>query len=154
MGTFYVPPLIKDTNVISNFENKLNLILKGNSEIFEKKYSDKIIFIKGSADNIKTITSNSVDYIYTDPPYSDIINYSELNIVFESWLGSKTNYTNEMIVNKFQDKDIFDYTRKFSKFLEESYRVLKEGGCAYIGFSPSKCRTLATFTRSYYKDKV
>ena len=26
--------------------------------------------------NIKT---NSIDIIYTDPPYSDIINYSELN---------------------------------------------------------------------------
>ncbi len=53
MGTFYIPPLIKDTNVVSNFENKFKLIIKGNADIFKDQYSGEIKFIKGSADKLK-----------------------------------------------------------------------------------------------------
>jgi len=126
MGTFYIPPLIKDTNVITNFENKLNLIIKGNKKIFANKYPDKIKFINGSADKLKQLSSNSVDYVYADPPYSDIINYSELNVVYEAWLDSKTDSKDEMIVSKYQKKDISNYTKKFGEFLEEMYRIMKE----------------------------
>jgi DNA modification methylase len=134
MGTFYVPPLIKDTNVVSNFENKFKLIIKGNAEIFKDDYHNKVKFIKGSADSLKSVKSNSIDYIYADPPYSDIINYSELNIVFESWLGSKTDSRDEMIVSQYQKKNISDYSKRFSLFLNEAYRVLKKGSTLTLVF--------------------
>ncbi len=126
MGTFYIPPLIKDTNVVSSFENKFKIITKGNAEIFKNNYSRKIEFIKGSADKLKRIKNESIDYLYTDPPYSDIINYSELNVVYEAWLNSKTNSRDEMIVSKYQRKDILNYTEKFQDFLNEAHRVLKK----------------------------
>src|SRR5690606_38602562 len=125
MGTFYIPPLIKDTNVVSNFSNKLNLIIKGNSEIFKNAFPSRVDIVKGTAEKLTKIKSNSIDYIYTDPPYSDILNYSELNIVFEGWLKEKTNNKNEMIVSKYQNKDIKNYTKQFGKFLKEAHRVLK-----------------------------
>lgn len=134
MGTFYIPPLIKDTNVVSNFENKFKLIIKGNADIFRDQYSGEIKFIKGSADKLKGIRNNSVDYIYTDPPYSDIISYSELNIVFESWLGSKTDSRDEMIVSQYQEKDILNYAKRFTLFLDEAHRVLKSGSVITLVF--------------------
>ncbi|MFW9878056.1 MAG: DNA methyltransferase [Candidatus Thorarchaeota archaeon] len=125
MGTFYIPPLIKDTNVVTNFLNKFNLIIKGNAEIFSRKTNSQVMFLQESADELKSIKPETIDYIYTDPPYSDIINYSELNIVFESWLGSKTNIDDEMIVSSHQKKDIYYYARRFEEFLKKCYIVLK-----------------------------
>ena len=80
-----------------------------------------------NADDLKSIKSNSIDYIYTDPPYSDVINYAELNIVYESWLDEQTNVSNEMIVSKFYHKDIDYYANRLEKALKEAYRVLKPG---------------------------
>ena len=125
MGTFYIAPVIKDTNVINNFESKFLNIIKGNSEIFKNGYDFEVNFFTESADNVPSIKNDSVDYIYTDPPYSDILNYSELNIVYEAWLGKKTNNSREMIVNKEQGLSIETYAKQFEQFFLECYRVLK-----------------------------
>jgi adenine-specific DNA methylase len=125
MGTFYLPPLIKDTNVISSFEGKLKVMLRGNTEIFKNIENSNVKYLNENADKLSSIKANSVDYIYTDPPYSDIINYSELNIVFESWLQSKTNIEQEMIVSKFRQKSIENYSFQFENFLKKSFSILK-----------------------------
>ena len=31
-----------------------------------------------------------IDYIFTDPPYADTVQYGELNFVWEAWLGFDT----------------------------------------------------------------
>ncbi len=129
MGTFYIPPLIKDTNVYDNFINKYKNVTKGNIEIFDSLEDENInsLFLIGSADELPDIKDNSVDYIYTDPPYSDIISYSELNIVYESWLNIKTNQSDEMIVSKAQGKDIKYFSNKFRDTLLRCRDVLKDG---------------------------
>lgn len=125
MGTFYIPPIIKDGNVLNSFEKKLKNILNYNQDITAK--SKSTIQISGeSAHKLFSIPSDTIDLIYTDPPYTDVISYSELNIVWESWLGDITNTSDEMIVNKFQSKTIIDYNVQFKLFLDEAYRVLKE----------------------------
>ncbi len=127
MGTFYIPPLIKDTNVVDSFQHKLKTIIKGNALIFSNNNSPHVEFLTESADKLEEIKKNTIDYIYTDPPYSDILSYSELNIIYESWLGIKTDPTEEMIVSKFQKKDIDDYASRFEMFLKRSYKLLKDG---------------------------
>ena len=128
MGTFYIPPLIKDSNVVENFINKFEIISKGNAEIFSNNVNSKITFIKESADKLSSIKANQIDYIYTDPPYSDVISYSELNIVYESWLKDTTDTKKEMIVSKYQDKNIEYYATQFENFLKRSRHVLKNHG--------------------------
>lgn len=127
MGTFYIPWKIKDNNVIQSYKRKLNGILKSNRLIFsDNKIYDGSISVS-SATNLSYLGDESIDYIYTDPPYSDKISYSELNIVYESWLGREyTNTADEMIVSKNHKKDISEYSRMFSAFLNEAYRVLKD----------------------------
>ena len=39
----------------------------------------------GSLASVENIPSNSIDYIFTDPPFGDNLNYSELNYIWESW---------------------------------------------------------------------
>ncbi len=126
MGTFYIPPFIKDNNVVSSFARKLKNIYNANKEIFSEKYDCNGIVQYANATNLNNVASQSVDYIYTDPPYSDKINYSELNIVYESWLGKEcTDSSQEMVVSK-KGKTIKQYSDMFLSFLNEAYRVLKQ----------------------------
>jgi DNA modification methylase len=134
MGTFYIPPLIKDTNVLDNFNNKLSIIIKGNDQIFTNKSKVRSTFLMESADELKSIPKNSIDYIYTDPPYADILSYSELNIVYESWLGMKSDNKKEMIVSKFSKKTIENFAERFEMFLKRSHDLLKNMGYLSLVF--------------------
>lgn len=136
MGTYYIPGLIKDNNVVDSFRRKITSILNANKEIFNEPDNicdGKIIF--QDATKLEKIKTNSIDYIYTDPPYSDILNYAELNIVFESWLKEKTNSDLEMIVSKSENKSIENYQKMFASFMKNSYRVLKENSYITIIFN-------------------
>ena len=58
-----------------------------------------------SATDLTAIPSNSIDYIFTDPPYADNVQYGELNFVWEAWLGFDTNWHDEeIIVNEVRGK--------------------------------------------------
>lgn len=125
MGTFYIPPVIKDNNVLKSFLSKVEKINKGNNQLYKEKDLGSIEIFSDSASNLKSIEDNSVDYIYTDPPYGDILSYSELNIVWESWLGTLTDSTEEMIISKEVGKTEDFYFDLFEEFLSEASRVLK-----------------------------
>lgn len=76
-----------------------------------------------------------VDYIFTDPPFGSNIMYSELNFLWESWLGIRTNNKEEAIVNKTQNKGLPDYQGIMLRCFREYYRVLKPGKWITIEFS-------------------
>ena len=125
MGTFYIPPVIKDNNVLKSFLSKVDKINKGNNQLYKDRDLGSVKIYNNSASNLKSIEDNSVDYIYTDPPYGDILSYSELNIVWESWLGNLTDNAEEMIISKEVGKTEDFYFELFEDFLEEASRVLK-----------------------------
>jgi|TARA_B100001971_G_C18246666_1_gene574765 DNA modification methylase len=125
MGTYYVPSLIKDNNVLTSFKRKVLKTYKSNKIVYKNVNKNSVKIRKMDATDLSGIKTDSIDLIYTDPPYSDIINYSELNLIWESWLSLKTNYKNEMIVCKDTDKTLDKYFILFQKFLKEAGRVLK-----------------------------
>lgn len=126
MGTYYVPQLIKDNNVVASYVRKILSSYEANKEIFSNTDIINADISLGDATNLIDIEDNSIDLIYTDPPYADIINYSELNLVWESWLGHTNNYQNEMIVCESENKSVENYFILFEKFLAEASRVLKK----------------------------
>ena len=127
MGTFYIPPVIKDNNVLKSFLSKVDKINKSNTKLYKERDLGCVNVFGDSAGNLKSIEDNSVDYIYTDTPYGDILSYSELNIVWESWLGSLTDSSQEMIISKEVGKTEEFYFDLFEEFLGEASRVLKPG---------------------------
>ena len=46
--------------------------------------------------------NNSVDYIITDPPYGDVIQYSELSFMWNSWLDLDYKNKNEVIIRNLR----------------------------------------------------
>ena len=51
-----------------------------------------------------------MDYIFTDPPYAEKVQYGELNFVWEAWLDFDTSWHDEeIIVNEVRGKTAADW---------------------------------------------
>jgi len=84
------------------------------------------------------VLENSVDYIFTDPPFGENIYYSDLNILVESWHGVRTASENEVIVDRVKRKTILDYQRMMSRCFANYYRILKPGRWMTVEFHNSR----------------
>lgn len=84
------------------------------------------------------LKDNSVDYIFTDPPFGENIYYSDLNFLVESWHGVKTDPNPEAIVDRVRQKGIPEYQHLMYSCFAEYYRVLKPGRWMTVVFSNSK----------------
>lgn len=139
-GTLYVPSLIKDLNVLEYIKRKLygaKGIVKPLQTVSNFQYGD-ILLHTSSLDNMERMLDNSVDYIFTDPPFGANLNYSELSFLWESWLKVKTNNKPEAIINKSQNKGLVEYQELMTKCFEECYRVLKPNRWMTVEFHNSK----------------
>jgi 16S rRNA G966 N2-methylase RsmD len=84
--------------------------------------------IKGSATDLSFIPRESVDYIYTDPPYGKKIPYLDLSTMWNAWLDlevSEEDFNLEAIEGGEHYKTKEDYNSLIAKSIQEMYRVLK-----------------------------
>ncbi len=89
------------------------------------------------------LPDNSIDYIFTDPPFGDNFPYAELNFLVESWHGVRTDADPEAIVdrtkqNRSAQKGLLDYKGLMQRSFVEFCRVLKPGRWMTVVFHNSK----------------
>jgi 16S rRNA G966 N2-methylase RsmD/DNA-directed RNA polymerase subunit RPC12/RpoP len=134
-GVFYVPSLISEVSPWAQFEGKLKRLVKTFST-FNGRNGD--VFVStGGADNI-SLPDNSVDYIFTDPPFGENIYYADLNFLVEAWHGVKTDAAPEAIVDRVRIKAVNDYQHLMQRCFREYHRVLKPGRWMTVVFSNSR----------------
>ena len=129
--TLVLPPFPTEASLLEMLEMRLNSILKAKDAIPNKYVSAQYV---ASADNL-TVKGNSIDYIFTDPPFGANINYSELNSMPEPWLKVVTNNSHEAIVNEAQGKNEVTYRDTMARCFKEYYRILKPGKWMTVEFS-------------------
>jgi DNA modification methylase len=132
-GTYFVASITPEVNVFESFKLRLKSIKNSKLDFY-----DDCIINTGSTTSLSNIPANSIDYIFTDPPFGENIMYSELNLLWENWLKVKTDNTNEAIINKTQDKDLGAYSILMEYAFKEYYRVLKPNRWITIVFHNSK----------------
>ena len=123
-GVFYVPSIISEVSPWAQFEGKLDRLVKAFSTF--KTSAGNAIIGTGSA-HATTLPKESVDYIFTDPPFGENIYYSDLNFFVESWHGVTTAPASEAIIDRVKKKGIPEYQLLMQKCFAEYYRVLKPG---------------------------
>lgn len=135
-ANFNVPHICNEANVFVTFERKAKSIAD-HFVTTASAYVGKSAVITGSATDLSFLPDESIDLIFTDPPFGGNINYSEMNILWESWLGCFTDSKDEAIVNKSQGKAIGDYQALMRRALSESHRVLRTGHWMVLVFMNS-----------------
>lgn len=132
VGTYYVPSLSVENNVLK----QLIFQLKKLGNLHYKP--GNVIVSNQSATDLCNIPSNSIDYIFIDPPFGANIMYSELNYMPESWLRVRTANKEEAIINKVQNKELPEYSELMTKSFKELFRVLKPNHWISMEFHNSK----------------
>jgi 16S rRNA G966 N2-methylase RsmD len=95
----------------------------------------KSIISTQSATHLENLPSETVDYIFVDPPFGYNFDYSELNFFWEALLGVVTNQKQEAIVSASQLKELDEYRALLTRSFEEFFRILKPGRWMTVEFS-------------------
>ncbi|MGD2247881.1 MAG: DNA methyltransferase [Candidatus Methanofastidiosia archaeon] len=146
---YWVPPKHFEINVWNCFKNRFKKVLRGKKEsnslikVYNEankfEYLDnKNIFIKTA--NILNLTDfipeNSIDYIFTDPPYGDSIPYLELDYMWSSWLQFDPYFEDEIVISDSpeRNKHIEQYETMLHKAFIQVFTVLKPGKFMTVTF--------------------
>lgn len=134
-GVFYVPSLISEADPFTAYANKIKRLTAAFSASHAQ---DGMSFTScGSAAKLLTL-DESIDYIFTDPPFGENIYYADLNILVESWHRVVTDVKPEAIVDRVRQKGVPEYQHLMRACFSEYYRVLKPGRWMTVVFSNSR----------------
>lgn len=127
-GTYYVPQVFIEREQLACLGRKVADVVQGKAEISGALAEPQIVISTQTAIDLAALPSNSLDYVFTDPPYADKVQYGELNFIWEAWLGFDTDWHDqEVIVNETRGMTDADWARLMRQAMGECYRVLKPG---------------------------
>jgi hypothetical protein len=140
-GTLYVSSLFYEFNVFRLFERKVRAALRMYAQTI--KAEGKAVVTCGSATELNQIPSDSIDYVFTDPPFGSNIYYSDCSLLWEAWLDQFTDREQEMVVARTRatedgGHDLASYRRLLTAALSEVRRVLKPNRWASVVFHNSR----------------
>lgn len=133
---YWVPEEHFEINVWNCFESRFKRIRKGMGEINElfsnrgeNYFCDNVELINGTATKLP-LDSDSVDYIFIDPPHTNRILYMEQSLMWNAWLqlDSNIDWNSEIIVSEAKqrkEKNIDNYNELLNQAFSEIQRVLK-----------------------------
>lgn len=138
---YWVPKEYFEINAWNCFEERFNKIKRGKKESNKvisnfkevesfgglKDNSGNIWLLNQSALDLSNIPANSIDYIFTDPPYGDAVPYLELDYMWSSWMKFDVNFEDEIIISDspIRKKTPDVYEKMLKAAFKQIYRVLK-----------------------------
>jgi len=160
---YWIPPVHFEQNVWADYERHFDAIVRLKEEGMQAisnyreahRFSDLVdgdanIWLREqSALRLRPlIPDNSIDYIFTDPPYAGTIQYLELSAMWAAWLDLKINYREEVTINEQQGKSFDDYHRMLHGAFREMYRVLKPGRWLTVTFHSTDVKVYNSIIRA------
>jgi len=148
---YWVPPEFFEINAWNCFENRFVKIYRGKMESneliqnvkeaknFDELKDDKNLLIKthNALELISIVPDESIDYVFTDPPYGDSVPYLELDYMWSSWMKFDVNFDDEIIISDSpirKEKNFDMYQKMLRNAFRQIYRVLKKGRYLTVTF--------------------
>lgn len=140
MTGFYTGATYIENNVLNYFENRFVKTIKGKLDYLQQfggngllnfnqlEYKNGYKVLQNDVKKLD-LENESVDYIFTDPPYGDAVPYFEQSIIWNSWLKFEPDYLNEIVISdsKNRNKNTSEFEIEINKAFSEISRVLKKG---------------------------
>lgn len=156
--TYYVAPVYFEWNVFDLFERKVRAVLRSDELLFDQAplfagdVAERVSYRLASADRLEHIQNESVDYVFTDPPFGSNIFYSDMNLFHEAWLGETTDASHEAVVHTTgpRKKDAAErYERLLRGAFSEAFRILKPARHMSVVFGNSSGSVWALVLRAF-----
>ncbi len=134
-GVYYVSSQVSECSLRYNLANRAVRLPKTFTPMPSCRSSSMIT--TGDCGVVPAL-SESIDYIFTDPPFGDSLAYSELNFVNEAFHRVFTSRAPEAIVSNAQAKKLNQYQYLMRRCFSEYARVLKPGRWMTVVFHNSR----------------
>jgi 16S rRNA G966 N2-methylase RsmD len=144
--TYYIAPVYYEWNIFDLFERKIEAAIRademlfGDMPLFQRQADKDVTYRLAAADNLAHLPDESVDYIFTDPPFGSNIFYSDMSLFHEAWLGEVTDYASEAVVHttgKRKNGAAQRYEALLRGAFAEAFRILKPGRYMSVVFGNS-----------------
>lgn len=140
INCYWLPADWQELNVLHYFKNRLRrtkAAVQELSELLPKEATEcGSAIIHDSRKRFSSLKDNSVDYILTDPPYGgEGIQYGELSMLWNLWLGFRQDLDAEVSFNPYRKKTEADYADGLKQVFAEAYRMLKPGRWMSVTFN-------------------
>ena len=140
---YWVPPEFFEINAWNCFEQRYHKVYRGkeesNTEIPKVERAKTFGELMNGKDFLietfdvlelsKLIPDETIDYVFTDPPYGDSVPYLELDYMWSSWLDFQPDFDSEIIISdspERKEKNFEMYHKMLCAAFREIYRVLKK----------------------------
>ena len=144
-GVLYISKIPVEKNILLGLKRKAKPFLDAYSQL--EKCTGSVVVHNASSASM-TEDDNSIDFVFTDPPFGDYIPYAEVNQINELWLQTQTKRADEVIISASQNKGISEYQSMLSVVFGEIQRVLKKEGHAAVVFHAAKAKVWDAFSKA------
>ncbi len=128
---YRIAPTPSTLDIMERFQLRYQRVIAAKRELAPLVTTETLTnaaIYKGSATQLDRIGKETVDYIYTDPPYGAKIPYLDLSIMWNAWLDlpvQSQDYELEVIEGGELAKSKEEYSDLLADSIREMYRVLK-----------------------------
>jgi 16S rRNA G966 N2-methylase RsmD len=145
--TYYIAPVHYEWNVFELFERKVEAAIRASEAIFGASRAavaaSAVDYTLASAAALAHLPGESVDYVFTDPPFGGNIFYSDMSLFQEAWLGQVTDHGAEAVVHTTgarRSQADARYAELLRGAFAEAHRVLRPGRYLSVVFGSSSGR--------------
>ena len=133
-GVYYVPSQHSEVSPWYVLDGKLQRL----SKAFARTHQRRTVAVSTGDCGTLDLADNTVDYVFTDPPFGENIYYADLNYLVESWHRVRTATAPEAIIDQAKGKTLTDYLHAMRRCFAEYRRVLKPGRWMTVVFHNSR----------------
>jgi hypothetical protein len=132
-GTLFTPSLHLERNVFDVLKRKIKKLqsLSVNTRQLAGISTQSVV-------DLRNFDSGSIDYIFTDPPFGESLQYAELNMFVEAWLKARTSLDSDCVLNYVHKKDLAFYSNMMLGTFKTYSRILKPRHWITIEFHNSQ----------------
>ena len=144
-GVLYISKLPVEKNVILGLRRK--------AKPFKEVYAmlencHGTVEVRNVSSESMSEQDNSIDFVFTDPPFGDFIPYAEVNQINELWLPAVTKRSAEVIISAAQNKNVDTYRDMLAKVFREIRRVTKDDHPIAVVFHAAKAAVWGAFSEA------
>lgn len=161
---YWIPPEYFEINAWNCFAERFRKMIRGKTETNKllgstlnkaSNFCDlgdnrPLLLLNQSSTDLSNISEDSVDYVFTDPPYGDAVPYLELDLMWASWLKMPMKFEDEIIISDspIRKKDFDEYFRMLTQTFREVHRVLKPNHWLTVTFHSTNIKVYNSIIRA------